>query len=68
MAAVSSAATTTMRPMHERTTATTPSSSGRTWNDAARIAEHRTLSPAERLRRTIEVSRVTLRFASGRRQ
>jgi hypothetical protein len=43
-------------------------SEGRTWNDAERIAEHRALSPAERLRRTIEVSRVALRFAHGRRR
>jgi len=40
----------------------------RTWNDPERIAEHRSLSPAERLRRTIEVSRATLRFANGRRR
>jgi len=29
---------------------------GRTWNDRARIDEHRLLSPAARLRLTIEVS------------
>jgi hypothetical protein len=45
-----------------------PSSAGRTWNAAERIAEHRALSPSERLRRTIEVSQVALRFASGRRR
>lgn len=45
-----------------------PATAGRTWNDAARIAEHRALSPAERLRRTIEVSRATLRFTHGTRR
>jgi hypothetical protein len=39
-----------------------------TWNDAPRIAQHRALSPAERLRLTIEASRATLRFAQGRRR
>ena len=38
-----------------------------TWNEPERIAEHRELSPAERLRLTIEVSRAALRFANGRR-
>jgi hypothetical protein len=40
---------------------------GRTWNDRARIDEHRLLSPAARLRLTIEASRAALRFAHGRR-
>jgi hypothetical protein len=39
-----------------------------TWNDSSRIAQHRALSPAERLRLTIEASRATLRFAQGRRR
>jgi hypothetical protein len=38
-----------------------------TWNEPERIAEHRELSPAERLRLTIEASRAVLRFANGRR-
>lgn len=38
-----------------------------TWNDAERIAEHRAMSPADRLRLVIEVSQATLRFATGRR-
>jgi hypothetical protein len=42
-------------------------SAGTTWNDSARIAKHRALSPAERLRLTIEASRAALRFAHGRR-
>jgi hypothetical protein len=41
---------------------------GRTWNDRARIDEHRLLSPAARLRLTIEASRAALRFAHGRRR
>jgi hypothetical protein len=36
-----------------------------TWNDSLRIAKHRELSPAQRLRLTIEASRATLRFAQG---
>lgn len=40
---------------------------GETWNSAERIALHRTLSPSECLRLTIEVSRATLRFAEGER-
>jgi hypothetical protein len=40
---------------------------GTTWNDRARIAEHRALSPARRLALTIEASRAALRFADGRR-
>jgi len=39
-----------------------------TWNGADRIAEHKALSHAERLRRTIEVSRAALRFACGPRR
>jgi hypothetical protein len=38
-----------------------------TWNEAERTAAHRTMSPAQRLRLTIEVSRAALRFAQGRR-
>jgi hypothetical protein len=38
-----------------------------TWNDAERIAAHRLLTPSERLRLTIELSRSVLRFANGRR-
>jgi hypothetical protein len=54
--------------MDRRLTNPTPPNAGRTWNDAERIAEHRALSPGERLRRTIEVSRVALRFANGQRR
>jgi hypothetical protein len=39
-----------------------------TWNDSGRIAKHRALSPAERLRLTIEASRAALRFANGSRR
>ena len=39
-----------------------------TWNDPARIAAHRALSPKERLRLTIEASRAALRFAHGARR
>jgi hypothetical protein len=38
-----------------------------TWNDRARIAAHRDLSPGERVRLTIEASQAALRFAHGRR-
>jgi hypothetical protein len=38
-----------------------------TWNEPEQIAVHRELSPAERLRLTIEASRAALRFANGRR-
>jgi hypothetical protein len=38
-----------------------------TWNDSARIAIHRELSPSARLKLTIEASRAALRFAHGRR-
>jgi len=43
------------------------SASGETWNDRDRIAEHRELTPAERLRLTLEASRAALRFATGAR-
>ena len=56
-----------MAPMERRQAEISPKNAGNTWNDAERIAEHRALSPSERLRRTIEVSRATLRFARGRR-
>ena len=55
-------------PMHRRATEPALKGAGTTWNDAERIDEHRKLSPAERLRRTIEVSRATLRFTHGRRR
>jgi len=54
--------------MERRTQETSPRDAGKTWNDPERINEHRALSPAERLRRTIEVSRATLRFAHGPRR
>jgi hypothetical protein len=38
-----------------------------TWNDPARIAIHRRLTPSARLRLMIEASRAALRFAHGRR-
>lgn len=44
-----------------------PEDAQTTWNDPERIAEHRALSHAERLRRTIEASRAVLRFTYGRR-
>jgi len=57
-----------MSRVHGRRSETALNRAGTTWNDAERINEHRKLSPAERLRRTIEVSRATLRFAHGRRR
>lgn len=53
--------------MIRRETEVTLEDAPATWNDRERIVEHRALSPAERLRRTIAVSRVTLRFADGAR-
>ncbi|MGH2845851.1 MAG: hypothetical protein ACRDL0_07505 [Thermoleophilaceae bacterium] len=38
-----------------------------TWNDSARIAVHRQLTPSGRVRLMIEASRAALRFAHGRR-
>ena len=38
-----------------------------TWNDPARIAVHRRLTPSARVRLMIEASRAALRFAHGRR-
>jgi hypothetical protein len=38
-----------------------------TWNDSARIAVHRRLTPSDRVRLMIEASRAALRFAHGRR-
>jgi hypothetical protein len=38
-----------------------------TWNDPARIAFHRQLTPATRIQLMIEASRAVLRFARGRR-
>jgi hypothetical protein len=38
-----------------------------TWNDPARIAVHRELTPSARVKLTIEASRAALRFANGRR-
>jgi hypothetical protein len=38
-----------------------------TWNDPARIAVHRGLTPSARVRLMIEASRAALRFARGRR-
>jgi hypothetical protein len=38
-----------------------------TWNDPARIAFHRRLTPSARVRLMIEASRAALRFAHGRR-
>jgi len=45
-----------------------PGTSPNTWNDSARIAAHRALSPKERLRLTIQASRAALRFARGERR
>lgn len=38
-----------------------------TWNDAARIAAHRAMSPAQRVALALQASRAALRFANGRR-
>ena len=38
-----------------------------TWNDLARIAVHRQLTPSARVQLMIEASRAALRFAHGRR-
>jgi hypothetical protein len=38
-----------------------------TWNDPARIAFHRQLTPGARVQLMIEASRAVLRFARGRR-
>jgi hypothetical protein len=54
--------------MARHRTTTNGSNDRSTWNDPSRIAHHRVLSPAERLRLTIEASRATLRFAQGRRR
>lgn len=63
----------TVLPMGEhdevpRRMQTTQVTSANTWNDAARIAAHRALTPAQRLRLTIEASRAALRFANGPRR
>ncbi len=52
----------------ERSSRTVKGGPTTTWNDRARIAEHRALSPAQRLRLTIEASRAALRFAHGARR
>lgn len=39
----------------------------RTWNAPEDIERHRLLTPEERLRKTIAVSRAALRFASAER-
>jgi hypothetical protein len=44
-----------------------PQAQPATWNDPARIAIHRRLTPGARVRLTIEASRAALRFARGRR-
>jgi len=54
--------------VERRSTEISLKDAGRTWNSPERIAEHRQLSPAERLRRAIEVSRAALRFAQGGRR
>ncbi len=41
--------------------------SQRTWNSPEQIAEHRGLTPAQRLREAIELSRAALRFAQAGR-
>ena len=41
--------------------------SQRTWNAPEDIERHRRLTPEERLRKTIAVSRAALRFASAER-
>jgi hypothetical protein len=38
-----------------------------TWNDSARIAVHRQLTPSGRVQLMIEASRAALRFVHGRR-
>jgi hypothetical protein len=38
-----------------------------TWNDPARIAIHRRLTPSARVQLMVEASRAALRFAHGRR-
>jgi hypothetical protein len=43
------------------------SGSQRTWNAPEDIERHRRLTPEERLRKTIAVSRAALRFASAER-
>jgi len=47
---------------------TPPAAAGRTWNDRDRIAEQRSMSPAQRLQLTIQASRAALRFAHGDRR
>jgi len=38
-----------------------------TWNTPADIDRHRSMTPEQRVKRSVELSRVALRFAAGRR-
>jgi hypothetical protein len=44
-----------------------PQTPQRTWNTPEDIARHRAMTPEQRLRRAIELSRAALRFANARR-
>lgn len=52
----------------ERSSHTIQTGPTTTWNDRSRIAQHRALTAAQRLRLTIEVSRAALRFANRARR
>lgn len=45
----------------------TPNRSDRTWNTPEDIRIHRSMTPEQRLRKAIELSRAARRFAAARR-
>ena len=59
-----------MQPMHVRrahSDLAKPDAGSKTWNSPEAIAEHRAMSPEQRLRKTIALSQAALRFARAER-
>ena len=48
-------------------TAKSDAAASKTWNSPEAIAEHRAMSPEQRLRKTIALSQAALRFARAER-
>lgn len=57
----------TVPTAHEKSTTTGRAVPAETWNTPEAIAQHREMTPEQRLRKTIELSRAVLRLARAPR-